>query len=74
MAITRAITPRCRQIEALRTAVTRERKKTAARPTIKRGPTPRIQQQLEAVSALPRAKQRAVMQVLDAVLQQQASR
>lgn len=48
----------------------RERKKNAARPTVKRGPTPRIQQQLEAVSALPRAKQRAVMQVLDAVLQQ----
>jgi transcriptional regulator with XRE-family HTH domain len=40
----------------------------------KRGPTPKIQQQLEQLSCLPQAKQRAVMQVIDAVLQQQASR
>lgn len=52
----------------------RDSKKNTARSALKRGPTPRIQQQLEAVSTLPRAKQRAVMQVLDAVLQQQASR
>ena len=40
----------------------------------KRGPAPKIQQQLEQLSRLPQAKQRVVMQVLDAVLQQQASR
>jgi len=36
----------------------------------KRGPTPQIQRQLEAVSALPRAKQRVVSQVLDSMLAQ----
>ena len=36
----------------------------------KRGPAPKIQQQLERVSALPKAKQRAVMEVLDSVLAQ----
>ena len=47
----------------------------AAHPAArKRGPAPKIQQQLEQLSRLPQAKQRAVMQVIDAVLQQQASR
>lgn len=36
----------------------------------KRGPAPKIQQQLEQLSRLSQAKQRAVMQVLDAVLAQ----
>ncbi|HRQ66745.1 MAG TPA: helix-turn-helix domain-containing protein [Xanthomonadaceae bacterium] len=36
----------------------------------KRGPAPKIQQQLEQLSRLPKAKQRAVMQVLDSVLAQ----
>ncbi len=36
----------------------------------KRGPAPRIQQQLEQLGRLPEAKQRAVMQVLDSVLAQ----
>jgi hypothetical protein len=45
--------------------------KKAAKPAAKkRGPTPRIQQQLEAVGALPRSKQRFVSQVLDSVLAQ----
>lgn len=36
----------------------------------KRGPAPKIQQQLERVSALPKAKQRAIAQVLDSMLSQ----
>ena len=36
----------------------------------KRGPAPKLQQQLEQVSRLPRAQQRFVMQMLDTVLQQ----
>jgi transcriptional regulator with XRE-family HTH domain len=34
----------------------------------KRGPAPKIQQQLEQVSRLPKAKQRAIAQVLDSML------
>ena len=34
----------------------------------KRGPQPKIQQQLERIQALPAAKQRAISQVLDSVL------
>ena len=45
---------------------------TSAKPG-KRGPAPRLQQQLEQVSRLPRAQQRFVMQMLDTVLQQQVS-
>jgi transcriptional regulator with XRE-family HTH domain len=36
----------------------------------KRGPTPRLQQQLEQIGQLPRAKQRFVIEMLDTVLQQ----
>ena len=36
----------------------------------KRGPVPKIQQQLERVSALPKARQRVVMEVLDSMLGQ----
>lgn len=36
----------------------------------KRGPTPKLQQQLQRLSALPKPKQRAVMQVLEAMLAQ----
>ena len=36
----------------------------------KRGPQPKLLQQLEAVSALPRSKQRIVSQVLDSMLAQ----
>lgn len=39
----------------------------------KRGPTPKLQQQMERVSQLPRAKQKFVMEMLDTVIQQQAS-
>jgi len=38
----------------------------------KRGPAPKLQQQLERVAALPKAQQRFVMQMLDTVLQQQS--
>lgn len=44
----------------------------AKRGAGKRGPAPKLQQQLEQVSQLPRAQQRFVMQMLDTVLQQQA--
>ena len=44
----------------------------AARGGGKRGPAPKLQQQLERISALPKAQQRFVMQMLDTVLQQQA--
>jgi transcriptional regulator with XRE-family HTH domain len=37
----------------------------------KRGPTPKLQQQIERIMELPRAQQRFVMQMLDAVLAQQ---
>jgi transcriptional regulator with XRE-family HTH domain len=36
----------------------------------KRGPAPKLQQQLERISRLPRAKQRFVMDMLDTVLSQ----
>ena len=39
-------------------------------PTGKRGPTPKLQQQLERISALPKAKQRFVLEMLDTVLRQ----
>lgn len=35
----------------------------------KRGPAPKIQQQLERITQLPKAQQRVVMQMLDGVLQ-----
>jgi len=38
----------------------------------KRGPTPKLQQQLERISQLPRAKQHFVIEMLDTVLQQAA--
>jgi len=38
----------------------------------KRGPTSKLQQQLERVSQLPRAKQRFVIEMLDTALQQAA--
>jgi len=36
----------------------------------KRGPAPKIQMQLERVSALPKAKQRVIAEVLDSMLAQ----
>lgn len=43
-----------------------------ARTGTKRGPAPRLQQQLERLSALPKPKQRAVMEVLESMLAQAA--
>jgi transcriptional regulator with XRE-family HTH domain len=37
----------------------------------KRGPAPRLQQHLERISALPKPRQRAVMDVIEAMLAQQ---
>lgn len=39
-------------------------------PTAKKRPTPKLQQQLERLAALPKPKQRAVMDVLEAMLAQ----
>jgi hypothetical protein len=44
------------------------RKKGAKPAAQKRGPTPRIQQQLERIQSLPAAEQRAISRVLDSVL------
>ena len=38
--------------------------------TRKRGPTPKLQQQIERITQLPKPKQRFVMEMLDTVLQQ----
>ncbi len=40
--------------------------------TKKRGPAPKLQQQLERISKLPKPKQRFVMQMLDTILAQQS--
>jgi hypothetical protein len=42
----------------------------AARSAGKRGPAPKIQQQLERIEALSKTKQRAIAQVLDSMLAQ----
>ena len=42
--------------------------------TKKRGPTPKLQQQVERLARLPKAQQRVVMQMLDGVLAQADSR
>ena len=39
----------------------------------KRGPTPKLQRQLEQLQQLPRSKQRFVIEMLDTVLQQTGS-
>lgn len=41
---------------------------SAKRATGKRGPQPKIAQQLQQIEALPKAKQRAISQVLDSVI------
>lgn len=42
----------------------------AARAAAKRGPAPKLQQQIERIGQLPKAKQRFVMQMLETVLAQ----
>jgi hypothetical protein len=37
----------------------------------KRGPAPKLQQHMERISALPKQRQRAVMDVIEAMLAQQ---
>ena len=44
----------------------------ATRSTGKRGPAPKLQQQLEQLSRLPKAQQKLVSQVIDSVLAQAA--
>lgn len=43
----------------------------SATATKKRGPAPKLQQQVERLAQLPKAQQRVVMQMLDGVLAQQ---
>ena len=43
---------------------------TKSKPRVKRGPVPKIQQQLETVSSLPKAKQRFVSDMIDSVIAQ----
>jgi hypothetical protein len=39
-------------------------------PPAKRGPTPKLQRQIEQLQQLPKTKQRFVMEMIDTVLQQ----
>lgn len=57
--------------EALAVSVEQLIGKKEAAPA-KRGPAPKLQQQIERIQRLPRSKQRFVMQMLDTVLQQAA--
>jgi transcriptional regulator with XRE-family HTH domain len=41
-------------------------------PPAKRGPAPKLQQQIERIQRLPKSQQRFVMQMLDTVLAQQS--
>jgi len=41
-------------------------------PAAKRGPAPKLQQQIERIQRLPRSKQRFVIEMLDTVLAQQS--
>jgi hypothetical protein len=43
---------------------------TPTKASSKRGPAPKIQQQLERVSALPKARQRVIAEVLDSMIAQ----
>lgn len=45
---------------------------TSSAAARKRGPAPKIQQHLERISALPKPRQRAVMNVIEALLAQQS--
>ena len=45
----------------------------SARPAGKRGPASRLQQQLDAIGQLPKAKQKFVVEMLDTVLAQQGA-
>jgi hypothetical protein len=40
--------------------------------TTKRGPAPKLQRQVEQISRMPRTKQRLAMNMLEAIIQQQA--
>ena len=43
----------------------------AAAAAKKRGPAPKLQQQMDRIAKLPKAKQKFVIEMLDAMLQQQ---
>jgi len=48
----------------------RDPKPRDAKATAKRGPAPKLQQQMDRITQLPRARQQFVMQVIDSVLAQ----
>lgn len=56
--------------EALGTSVEEFIGTPAKRGAVKRGPAPKLQQQLEQLSRLPKTQQRLVSQLIDTVLQQ----
>jgi hypothetical protein len=43
-----------------------------AKTAAKRGPVPKLQQQLDRINQLPKARQQFVMQVIDSVIAQSA--
>jgi transcriptional regulator with XRE-family HTH domain len=57
---------------AVETLIDGEAAPTAIKARTRRGPASRLEQQLEAVSQLPKARQRVVSEVLDAMLAQHA--
>ena len=59
--------------EALEVSVEELLEDQPANDKRKRGPVSKLQRQIEQVSQLPRAKQKFVMDMLDTVIQQQAS-
>ncbi len=58
--------------QPLGSSVEKRTGRSPARANGKRRPTPRLQRQLERLSALPKPKQRAVMEVLESMLAQAA--
>ena len=44
-----------------------------AKAAAKRGPVPKLQQQMDRIAQLPKARQQFVMQVIDSVIAQSAS-
>ena len=60
-------------IEGIRTIFKRRAKPSDSRANpAKRGPAPKLQQQIELIQRLPRAKQRFVIEMLDTALPQTA--
>ncbi|MEA3174693.1 MAG: hypothetical protein QOF42_2104 [Gammaproteobacteria bacterium] len=60
-------------IEGIRTIFKRRARPSNSRAkTVKRGPAPKLQQQIELIQQLPQAKQRFAIEMLDTALQRTA--